>query len=376
MHKKVRESFGPDGGIGEAKVLTLAATFSVSTLKPKLQMWLQLIASPYCIEVAPCSLPHRYLIDPEHGLTRHCNGLHVILFRLDDWNNFGDASSRSDDIHPESRKMVERNLRLTIEAIEAAADMCFGSVALVLCPLTREHYQSDRVRDYFASVASRLSEVITGRSQYALLNAERLIPESELECGDFENSGPPYPEPFVERLSRRIAQTCYAMESRPWTGLVLSPGGHGITDSLEWRDFISYQWRCGRRVALASDHPLSTRDECYAATDFSPVPAWQKIPQLARELLTSEQDLIFLGRASECREIEERIPHMLALPIFDREWNWADALRELWCLQPIPEVWFSALDVPKPTLPRLSGPILLGLAAHPELPPSAFLPNS
>jgi hypothetical protein len=50
-------------------------------------------------------LPHRYIIDPRHGLARRPDGIHVVMFRLDDWNNFGCAES-GDEIPPESQELV------------------------------------------------------------------------------------------------------------------------------------------------------------------------------------------------------------------------------------------------------------------------------
>jgi hypothetical protein len=89
--------------------------------------------------------------------------------------------------------------------------------------------------------------------------------------------------------------------------------------------------------------------------------------------MVPEPDLLFLGAAAECREIEERVPRVLALPVFGRGWNPLAVSRELWCLHAIPEVWLSESDAVRPTLPRLAGHLLMKLAAYPEWPASSLL---
>jgi hypothetical protein len=86
-------------------VLTLAATLPVARLRRRLEAWIRVIGAPHCVEIAPEGLPHRYIVDPRHGLARRPDGIHVVMFRLDDWNNFGCAES-GDEIPPESQELV------------------------------------------------------------------------------------------------------------------------------------------------------------------------------------------------------------------------------------------------------------------------------
>jgi len=357
--------------MADVNVLTVATTFSIPALKPHMDRWLRVIGSQHTVELESCTLLHRYLLDPRTGLNRHPYSIHAVLIRFDDWNNFAGSSPDSEEIHPESRKLVEQELRLAIEALETIADTFLGTLILVVCPLTANHRRRRGICEYFENVEARLRQVMADYPRFVLVKIEP--PSEEFDSPTDANDDFLQGEAFAEGLARRIVQTCQIQESRPWQGLVVSPGGNEIAGSREFREFVAFQWRSGRRVALAADPWVFAADDDYAASDRSPAPAWEKLEGLTRRLLLPQEDVIFLGAAIECDHIQRRTPQVLALPVFDRRDDWDAVLRLLWCLQPIPEYWLGEPDMPRPGMPRLSGRVLLELAVHPHWPADLFL---
>ncbi len=339
--------------------VTLLAPFPSFRLAAHLQESFATLEWRYGLKTASETSAIRYVLDQQSGLPRHPAGIHVLLFRLQDWNHVAGVPEDYPGIHPASRELIERNLRRMIQGLQDTMQACFGTVVLVICPLANKHRLNREAAAYFAGLELQLREALAGGSQYFVLNANSLLSDADVDKSS-------YTDGFYGRLSRKITRICYAAEARPWKGLVLSADSSQTTDRVEIASFVDKQWRGGRQVALVGDGYGGESTDPYAALNFHPAPAWSKLRGIAEALLLPAHDIIFLGSPEECGHVQRHCPEVLALPIFSGPATLPLLADELWCFDPTPEYWLLEPESMHPTAPRLSSRTLMDLALHPH----------
>ena len=346
--------------------VTLLAPFSLSRLETYLAQSFATLGWRYRLKIASETSAIRYVLDQQSGLPRHPAGVHLLLFRLQDWNNVAEVPENYQGLHPASRELIERNLRKIIQGLQDTMQACFGTVVLVVCPPSGKYKLNRAAAAYFADLELQLREALAGGSQYFVFNAEDLVSAGDDDAPSREPGDPNYTDRFYQQLSRKLARICYAAEARPWKGLVLSADSSRTIDRLEMKSFLNQQWRGGRRLALIGEGYGGEFTESYAALDFDPAPAWQKLRRISEALLLPAHDIIFLGSPEECECARRYCPEVQALPVFGGYSAFSRLADELWCLDPIPECWLLEPESMQPTVPRLPSRMLMDLAAHPE----------
>jgi len=347
--------------------IDLVASFSLAALKEQLAASFAALGSDYKFDISPHTSEIRYVLDQLGGLLKHPRDIHVMLFRLQDWNNVATASGEYEGVHPHSKELIEHNLRRMVAALHDAADACFGTVVLVLCPLTDRYRLSSSATAYFKAIEFRLREELADIPHFFVVNADGCLPSPDRSWDSSDPDDPPFSAAFYERAARKIVRACYAAESRPWKGLVLSADHYAAADRLSLSAFVNKLWRAGRRLALVGRGKAPDSTDNFAVCDFSSAPLNQKLQNLSAGLLLPDKELMFLGSAKECQDILLHTPHVLALPVLDEESSFDSLVSELWCLDPMLELWLTDPLSMTPTLPRLSARILMDIARNPDL---------
>lgn len=337
--------------------VTLVAPFSVLELAGHLSQSFHALGSTYSVRPSPITSVIRYMVDQERGLPRYPGGIHILLFRFEDWNNVVGLRGPYEGVHPESRRLIEANLAEMIRGMQNNAEVCFGALILVPCPPSPKYRRSKSALAFFAEIEDTLREAVVSYPQYLL------SPATHFTAGWSEQTEAEFAPDFWKRLARQLVRVCYAAESRPWRGVVL--GRQGAAESEILRAFVANQWRAGRPLALASEIGNAVlAAPGFAAIDQRHVDLAEKVRYLASQLMTPFHDLIFAGAEEECRQVSATHAPVLTLPIdipagLDRLAN------QLWCFDPLTERWLTEQDATFPSMPRLTSQALINLANYP-----------
>jgi len=349
--------------------LTLAATFPAEPLVVPLRNWLRVIGSTVEIDSVSVSSPVRYVLDPTDGLHRRACGVHLILFRVEDWNHCPACAAHDSVLPPDSQSLIERNASRIIEAVDWVADSILGTVLIVVCPCAARYSRDAAAAEFLANIEQRLRDGVAAHGQFRVIGVAEGMRGSR---GD--GRGPTddeYSTAFFEFLARTIARAYYAAESRPWRVLVLSPGG--VSDVARWRAFVASQWRAGRLVVSTVGDAPGGLAEAEQWSDAGAAPPAQRVAAVARRLSAAHQDMVFLGDLQACSSVTQALPDVSAIPVFENSGEAFGLLSGLWCLDDFPETWSTEPESMIPTLPRLGSDMLLRLARHRDAPPQFFL---
>ncbi len=68
-----------------ARRIVVAATFTAEPVQNTLEFWIRELNLPATVEFAPYDQVFQQLLDPGSALSQNCQGVNVVLVRLEDW---------------------------------------------------------------------------------------------------------------------------------------------------------------------------------------------------------------------------------------------------------------------------------------------------
>lgn len=329
----------------ERQTVAVAATFTAEPLSEPLAFWLKELELPATVEFAPYNQVFQQLLTPGSVLTGNTRGLNVLLLRLEDWEQRGNAEELTGAA--DSAPTLRRNVEDFCAALKGALH---GGVSYLvcLCPASGT-VLADPAR---AQILAGEEAALLGRLReypgvYVLTHAElkNWYPVADYNDASSDELGHvPYTPVFFSALATGIARKLHALNRVPckvlvldcdntlWSGVCGEDGPKGVgleTCRLALQQFALAQKEQGKLLCLCSKNNeedvwqvfeqnphMPLRREHFAAWRLNWQPKSENLKTLARELGLGLDSFVLLDdNPVECAEVEANCPEVLALEL-------------------------------------------------------------
>lgn len=322
------------------KTLVIAATFTADPLLPILAFWMDELAIPTAIELAPYNQVFQQLLDPFSAMAQNRQGVNIILFRLEDWR-------RELAVETQPEAVVQRNLQELIQAIQEAGQRSSTPYLVVCCPDSPDALANSDWRTFCQDQKARLRAELGGLAGLYLVLPEdfNAYPVADYYDAERDRLGHiPFTTLFYTALGTLLARRLYTLNSAPhkvivldcdntlWKGVVGEDGVTGIEIPPPWQalqDFMVNQQRQGMLLCLCSKNEESDvlavleqrqdmrlKKEHLATWRINWLPKSQNLRMLAQELNLGLDSFIFIDdNPVECAEVQASCPEVLTLQL-------------------------------------------------------------
>lgn len=324
--------------------LAIAATFTAEPITDPLSFWMQELAMPATIAVAPYNQIFQQLLAPSSLLSSNRHGVNIICLRVADWCRF----TQPDEPFSDLAATLKRQAHDLVAALQAAVSASSTPYILCLCPASAsmppESELSMLLQQIEAWLVERLRD-LNGLHLILFEAVQALYPVAEYDDPQRDRLGhiPFTPECFTA-LGTAIARKIYALKTPPhkvivldcdhtlWQGVVGEDGVHGLDVSAKWQvvqEFMVAQQQAGMLLCLCSKNneadvmqvfeqrqDMLLKQEHLVAWRINWLPKSENIKSLAAELNLGLESFIFIDdNPVECAEVGANCPEVLTLQL-------------------------------------------------------------
>ncbi len=321
--------------------VAIAASFTAEPVERPLAFWMDELALPVIIELAPYDQLFQQLLDPASLLSRNRRGLNVVLLRPEDWLRALPESAAGDARH--IKDTLERNVADFVDAVRVASARSEVPWVVVLCPASERTCAADDLQRTYCELERALSETpgitVVARHDFELYAVAEYCDPRRERLGHI-----PYTPEFFAALASVLARRIHAHVAPPhkvvvldcdhtlWQGVVGEDGVDGIgipapfaalqrfLVELSERGFLLCL--CSKNVesdvlqVFEQRSDMVLRKEHLVSWRINWLSKGENIRSLAKELNLGLDSFIFIDDSPlECAEVGLACPDVLALQL-------------------------------------------------------------
>lgn len=198
--------------------ICVAATFTPESVEEPIDFWLQRLSMEAEVKIAPYGQLFQQLLDNTSLLRQNCDGINVLLIKLDDW--FGASNEEQIII-----AALEANIDQFISAVTQVKQGKSAPVLVVLTPLSPELLHNPEFADWICtqeqSIAKRLAQI----DNVYVLDHQQVAdwyPVADYYDANSEKLAHiPYTVPYQHALGTSISRCVHALSRPPFKVIVL-----------------------------------------------------------------------------------------------------------------------------------------------------------
>ena len=321
--------------------IVVAATFTAEPVQNTLEFWIRELNLPATVEFAPYDQVFQQLLDPGSALSQNCQGVNVVLVRLEDWMRSRIGSERQQGLE----ESLARNAADLVNAARGAVACSTAPLLIGLCPASPaarndrgELALFTRIEEWIVSELEPVSGIcLLGPADFDLYPIADYYDQRRDQLGHI-----PYTPPFFAALGTILSRKVHTLINPPhkvvvldcdntlWKGVVGEDGVTGITIPPAWMTLQRFMLKLADQGFLLCLCSKNDERDVLAVFDRRPdmvlkrehlvswrinwQPKSQNIRALAEELNLGLDSFIFVDdNPVECAEVRASCPEVLTL---------------------------------------------------------------